>query len=60
MSCDWDGMGQWPMDRRTNTRTNRMVEDGHFPELTRLLGSLVAQGKTYQKDYDEIRRGARR
>lgn len=33
-----------------------MVEDGHYPELTRLLQSLVAQGKSYQKDYDEIRR----
>ena len=35
-----------------------MLEEGHFPELSRLLESIVAQGKSYQKDYDEIRRGA--
>ena len=35
---------------------DRMVEEGHFPEMQSLLTRVVEQGKTYQRDYDEVRR----
>lgn len=33
----------------------RMVEEGHYPELSRLLKTIVDQAKSYQRDYDEMR-----
>lgn len=32
-----------------------MVEDGHYPELDKLMTRLTAQQKTYRQEFDKMR-----
>lgn len=39
---------------------DRMVEDGHYPELEKLMTRIISQQKTYQQEYERHRQKAKK